>query len=640
MDGHPHVTAKSIRATLARQRALALDLYYNECREVGRHLSQSESRVSVAEEILARIKLYEGHFQKAAHSIPMRHRNMPYRVFLRLISARLQATYDDAAFPYESPEEFIADIELIAGSLRAHHGHHAGLFSVKRLLRRAQTFGFHLATLDIRQHALVHRRVVGEALLEPDWLELSSEQRTARLKEALERRESPLGELSSEGRRTLAVFQTIAHCRRKYGRASIGPYIVSMAHGPDDVLSVLLLARWGHLGPKGADVPIDVAPLFETAEDLQNAADIMRRLLNDERYRKHLSARGDQQMVMIGYADSNQDGGMVSACWTLQTAQRELVEVLAEFGVSLTLFHGRGGTISRGGGRVHDAVLAAPYGAVSGRLRMTEQGESINAKYGLRGIAMRSLEQTLSSVLWVTANPPRPSAPEQDWQAAMAEIASQSREAYKSLVEDSPDFDRYFRLATPIDVIERMNEEEDAERDIEATALAQLAANRWEFAWTQNRCLLPAWFGFASGVEKRIERSGSDAVRDMFAQWPFARVLLSEIETALAKSDLDIAERYSELAGELHARYFPLIRAEYDRSVALVLALTGQAKLLENSDTLRRAIRLRNPYVDPMSLLQINLLERWRRSDGQDGEVFNALIASVNGIANGMQNTG
>jgi phosphoenolpyruvate carboxylase len=640
MDGHPNVTAKSIRATLARHRSLVLDLYYNECRDLARLLSQSDSRIGAGDELRSRSELYARHFPKAAHAIPARHRSMPYRVFLRLVSARLQATYDDAAFPYESPEEFIADIELIASSLRAHRGHHAGLFAVKRLLRRAQTFGFHMATLDIRQHAVVHRRVVGEALNEPDWPALSSERRTARIKEALERRESPLGALSSEGRRTLGVFQTIAHCRRKYGRTSIGPYIVSMAHGPDDVLSVLLLARWGHLGPKGVEIPIDIAPLFETVEDLQNAAPIMRRLLSDEFYRKHLRGRDDHQMIMIGYADSNQDGGMVSACWTLHKAQQALIETLAEFGVRLTLFHGRGGTISRSGGRLHDAVLAAPFGAVSGRLRMKEEGEIINAKYGLRGIAMRTLEQTLSSLLWITAKPPQPREREQHWQVVMQEIALASREAYRQLVNDSAEFEAYFRAATPIDVLERLGIGKNDGAEAAEGAPPKLGTAQWEFAWTQNRGLLPGWFGFAIGVGRGIERFGASEVRDMFTQWPFARVLIADVEVALAKADLDIAERYSQLAGPLHDRFFPQIRGEYQRSVELVLQLTGQVKLLECGDTLRRAIRLRNPYVDPMSLLQVSLLERWRRGDRRDDDVLTALLASINGIAHGMQNTG
>lgn len=639
MHGDASITAKSIRATLVRQRALLLNLYFDECGDLARNLSQCVGRIGVAPELHTRSELYAGHFAKAAHSVSARHRSMPYRVFLRLVQARLQATFDDTTYPYESPAEFIADIELVAGSLRANHGQHAGLFAVKRLLRRARTFGFHMATLDVRQHAIVHRRVIGEVLNETDWLERSSAARTARITEALERRESPLGTLPSEARRTLAVFQTIAHCRRKYGSDSVGPYVVSMAHGPDDVLSVLLLAKWGHLGSKGANVPLDIVPLFETGEDLQSAGQIMTGLLNDERYRKHLKGRGDHQMVMIAYSDSNHDGGLVSVYWSLYEAQQELIKTLRGFGIRLTLFHGRGGMISASRGHVHEAVLAAPEGAVSRHFRVAEQGETINANFGLRGIAMRTLEQNLSALLSVTAKPPAIPTEQEHWHEIMGAIADASREAFKGLVAGSEGFERYFRCATPIDVIERLGigvrpvDQADDEFN-------NLTAASWEFAWAQNRCLIPDWFGFAAGMAHGIERYGEDALSEMFSHWRFLRVLVEDVEVSLAKADLDIAERYSALSGDLHERFFPIIRDEYVRSVEFVLKLSSQSKLLENSDTLRRAIRLRNPYVDPMSLLQVNLLERWRASGREDDEVLQALEASINGIAHGMQNTG
>ncbi|HET7609373.1 MAG TPA: phosphoenolpyruvate carboxylase, partial [Gammaproteobacteria bacterium] len=638
MDGNPHVTAKSIRHTLARQRALVLDLYYRECAELAAHLSQGLRRVGVSEELLRRTEQYTGHFPEAAASLPSRHRQMPYRAYLRLVAARLKATYDDHAYPYESPNELVADLELLADSLRANKGRNAGLFAVRRLLRRVRTFGFYLATVDIRQNALVHRRVIGEGLQEPSWLSADDEQRARRLEEALERRESPLGALSSEGRRTLAVFQTIAHCRRKYGRESIGPYIVSMAHGPDDVLSVLLLAKWGHLGSKGESVPLDIAPMFETGEDVERAPKIMERLLSDKLYREHLRARGDHQIVKLGYSDSHRDGGIAATRWSLQKAQQALVATMARHGVALTIFHGRGGTVSRSGGAQHEAVLAAPRGAISGRLRMTEQGENINTKYGLRGIALRTLEQLLSAVLLVTARPPPENPAEARWQSIMEEIANASRGAYQSLLSDPDDFIEYFRAATPIDVIERIgSRSERAELSDSAT---ELRAAPWVFAWTQSRCLLPSWYGVATGLKKAIDAHGEEVLVEMFEQWHFFRVLLSDVATALAKADLDVAARYSVLAGERHEKFFPAIRREYRACVDLILRLTRQNELLEASRTLRRAIRLRNPYVDPMSFLQVDLLERWRAGGRQDGPVLQALTASINGIAHAMQGTG
>ncbi len=640
MDGNPNVTAKDIRETLARQRNLILNKYYSECQGLFEQLSQSDSQVNVSEEVRQRSALYAEHFPKAAHSVPARYRQMPYRVFLRAIEARLQSTYDGTAFPYESAEEFTADIELIAGSLRANKGKNAGLFSVQRLLRRVRTFGFHMATLDIRQNALVHQQVIGEALGEKDWLGRSSEDRTKRLKIALERRESPLEPLSSEARRALAVFQAIAHCRRKYGVRSIGSYVISMAQGPDDILSVLLLAKWGDLAPKGGAIPLDITPLFETVKDLENASMVMERLLKDDTYKEHLKNRSGHQTIMVGYSDSNKDGGLASARWTLQKTQAELVKILSMNGTELTLFHGRGGTVSRGGGRVNEAIKASPPGAIAGRLRVTEQGEMVNAKFGLRAIAMRTLERTVSSVLWVSASKRAPHPEESRWESVMETIASASHGAYQKTIYDSADFSRYFREATPIDVIERLDIGSRPVSRVEDGEIRSLRAIPWVFAWTQSRFLLPGWFGIGTGLEEARNKHGDAVLKEMFDAWDFFKVLLCDVEVVLGKTDINIAERYSELAGKLHCQYFPIIRDEYDRSIDLVLQIREQNKLLENDETLRRSIRLRNPYVDPMSLLQVTLLKRWRLAGREDDATLKALKASVHGIAYGMQNTG
>src|SRR5690606_12578529 len=296
-------------------------------------------------------------------------------------------------------------------------------------------------------------------------------------------------------------------------------------------------------------------------------------------YRNHLRSRADEQMIMIGYSDSNKEGGMVAARWGLQKAQKRLVRTLAELGIRLTLFHGRGGTISRGGGRLTEGLLAAPEGAVNGRLRMTEQGETINAKYGLRGIAMRSLEQTLSAVLWLTARPPPPHPKQADWQAMMQEIADESRLAYKRLVYDRPDFATYFREATPIDVIERLNIGSRPAAREGGGGIEDLRAIPWVFAWTQNRCLLPGWFGFATGLAGAIERHGDGALKEMLEHWPFFGVLINDVEAVLAKADIEIAAHYSRLSS-LHDEFFPIIRDEYERCVRLILELTRRDELL------------------------------------------------------------
>ncbi|MBT8103356.1 MAG: phosphoenolpyruvate carboxylase [Gammaproteobacteria bacterium] len=640
MDGNPNVNAKTIRATLARQRSLILNLYYNECGSISAKLSQSADRVGFTEALFEKIEEYRGIFPNAYHAVPARHRDMPYRVFLRLVQQRLQSTYDDDIYPYEKVGHLIADIELIAESLSCNKGRNAGLFAVQRLLRRIRTFGFHLVTLDIRQDSDVHRRVIGECLGDDDWLDRSAQERAERIVEAIKTRESAPMNLSTQARKTLSVFQAIAFCRRKYGSKSIGPFIISMTQGADDILSVLLLAQWGELHNRRGDVPLDIAPLLETVDDLENGPAILESLLSTELYREHLSRRRDRQTVMIGYSDSNKDGGLASARWALQNAQETLVATVASQGIELTLFHGRGGTISRGGSKTHVAVLGAPPGTVNGRLRVTEQGEIINEKYGLRGIALRTLEQIAGSVALATALPKHRGNDMPEWHEMMDVIASESRRAYRKLIYDTPDFYDYFRKATPIDLIERMRIGSRPSSRRSQSGIGDLRAIPWVFSWTQSRFVLPGWYGVGSGLAKAAEQFGDEAFREMFAEWYFLRALTADAEMVLAKADLGIAELYSRLAGDLHDEFFPIIQKEYDLTQRLILEYSDHESLLEGDVTLQRAIMLRNPYVDPMSLMQVDLLARWRSSNCEDEDLFTALLASVNGIAQGLQNTG
>lgn len=640
MDGNPNVNAKTIRSTMARQRRLILDLYYHECGTLSGKLSQTSSRISMNRAVGDKIDRYRDVFQNAYHAVPLRHRGMPYRVLLRLVQQRLQATYDDDANPYESAAQLREDIQIIADSLAENKGQHAGLFAVRRLLRRIDTFGFHLVTLDVRQDAMVHRQVVGECLGEDDWLEWAPAARAARIVDAITSKESAPDTQSVQTRKTLAVFQAISFCRRKYGPQAIGPFIISMTQDTDDILSVLLLANWSELHTRRGNVPLDIAPLLETVDDLERGPDIIRSLLGNSLYREHLDYRKNKQMVMIGYSDSNKNAGLASARWALQNAQVALVETVAEENIELRLFHGRGGTISRGGGKTHAAVLGAPPGTINGHLRVTEQGEIINEKYGLRGIALRTLEQVTGSVLLATAMPQHRGNDLPEWHAMMQIIADTSRDFYRKLVFETPAFYEYFRQATPIDLIERMRIGSRPSSRRGGVGVDDLRAIPWVFAWTQNRLILPGWYGLGSGLAAAAEQFDDDAFRSMFQEWYFMRALVSDAEMVLAKADLGIAEIYSELAGDLHDEFFPLLKKEFNRTRDLILDYSGQTELLEGDRTLQRAIMLRNPYVDPMSLMQVDLLRRWRATDRQDSALFEALLASVNGIAQGLQNTG
>ncbi len=640
MDGNPNVGAKTIRSTMARQRSLVLDLYYRECAGLSAKLSQSSQRVKVSEQVLKRVEEYRGEFQNAYHAVPLRHRDMPYRVLLRLVQQRLQATYDDDAYPYESAKQFRADIRLIADSLAANKGQHAGLFAVRRLMRRIDTFGFHLVTLDVRQDAMLHREVIGECLGIEDWLDWTPAERTQRIVEAITMKDPPPLQQSIVVRKTLAVFQAISFCRRKYGKDAIGPFIVSMTQGADDILSVLLLANWSELHNRRGEVPLDVAPLLETVDDLNAGPQILRELLANELYRNHLTQRNDKQTVMIGYSDSNKDSGLAAARWALQNAQLALVDSMKSAGVKLLLFHGRGGTISRGGGKTHAAVLGSPPGTVNGYLRVTEQGEIINEKYGLRGIALRTLEQAVGSVALATALPQHRGGDLPEWHAMMEVIADVSRKTYRELVYDTPEFYDYFRNATPVDVIERMRIGSRPASRRSGGGVTDLRAIPWVFSWTQSRHILPGWFGVGSGLAAAADKFGDDAFREMFREWYFMRALTADVEMVLAKADLGIAESYSKLAGNLHEQFFPLITAEFARTRDLILKYSDHKELLEGDATLQRAIMLRNPYVDPMSMLQVDLLQRWRAGNCEDEKLFQTLLESVNGIAQGLQNTG
>jgi phosphoenolpyruvate carboxylase len=498
-----------------------------------------------------------------------------------------------------------------------------------------------MVTLEVRQDAEVHRKVVGECLGEEDWLELTAAERAERIIEAINTRENAPMTLSTRARKTIAVFQAIAFCRRKYGKRAIGPFIVSMTEGADDILSVLLLAQWGELQNRRGEVPLDVAPLLETVDDLHAGPDILKALLSSDLYRAHLQRRKNRQTIMIGYSDSNKDGGLASSRWAIQNAQEMLVNAMASEDIELTLFHGRGGTVSRGGSKTHVSVLGAPPGTVNGRLRVTEQGEIINEKYGLRGIALRTLEQITGSVALATAMPRHRGNDMPEWHDIMDDIAAESRKAYRGLVYDSPEFYDYFRKATPLDVIQRMRIGSRPASRRSQSSIDDLRAIPWVFAWTQARFTLPGWYGFGSGLAKAVDKYGKEAVGDMFREWFFLRSLVADAEMVLAKSDLGIAALYSRLAGdELHEQFFPNIQAEFELTRDLILEYSDHASILEGDITLQRAIMLRNPYVDPISLMQVDLLSRWRASNHEDGEVFDALLATVNGIAHGLQNTG
>lgn len=640
MDGNPNVGPDTISHTLRRQREMIIGRYIAEVRELFGHLSQSRSRVSVDPELEQRCLDYRQAMPGVAAGIPARYDDMPYRILLWFSWARLDATLAGEVHAYRSADEFRADVELITGSLRRHQGEHAGLLRASRLVRRVATFGFHLATLDLRQDAAVHRAAVGLLLGDAAYVDAGTDQRTTVLRRVLPSVAALAKPAPSEVARTLEVFNRVAEALDVYGPEAIGPYIISMAHGPDDALAVLYLARCAGMAGQGGAVPLDVAPLFETVGDLDHAAGTLGALLDDPLYRAHVAARGERQIVMLGYSDSSKESGLAASRWALYRAESALSDVAYRAGVELTLFHGRGGTPSRGGSKPRAGILAQPPGVIRGRMRITEQGEIIHAKYGLRGIALRTLELMTGAVLEVSAARGDEPEPPPEYLEIMSAVAGAGRSAYRGLVYDDPDFIAYFRSATPIDVIERLEIGSRPASRRPGGGVKDLRAIPWVFSWVQNRHLLPGWYGVGTGLATAIDTHGEALLHDMTDHWSFFDNLLADVEMALAKADMGIAERYAGLAGEVGERLFPRILAEYARTRELICTIRGISEPLEREPVLQRSIRLRNPYVDPISLLQVDLLARWRANDRKDPDLEEALKVTVRGIARGMQNTG
>jgi phosphoenolpyruvate carboxylase len=640
MDGNADVHGKTIRETLHRHQQLIVSTYFNECAQLAETLSQSANRVPVSEALAKRIESYTALLPGGQELAPARHDRQPYRIFFGQLRERLRATYDGRPNAYQNAEELLADIQLAAESLVANRGRHAGHFLVRRFVRRVRTFGFHLATLDITQHAQVHDEVIAQGLGSPEWPALSGEERLGRLRAMLARDQGPTSALDAIGRRCLGVFEAIAQARHKYGARSIGQYVVNGVRGPEDVLAVLLLARWADITDKRTgECPLDVAPMLESINALEQAGTLYGRLNSEPAYRRHLASRDKRQQVVIGYSDPNKEGGIAASRWALQVAQIQLVEAARDAEVELTLFHGRGGTPPRGGGRTEHLVEAAPHGAIRGVLRLTEQGEVVNQSYGLRPIAMRTLERTFAAVALATAHvdqapPPPPQV------AAMATIAARSLEAYRRLAFGDPQFFEFFRAATPLDVIERMHIGRRPAMRAGGSGVTALRAIPWVFAWTQSRHMLPGWFGFGSGLEAGFAEHGEDVMRRMLAEWPFFRHLFDDVEAMLARTDLEIAAHYDALASDTLRAHSDAIRHEFELTVNHVLRMRGTACLLDNDPTLQRAIMLRNPYIDPMHLMQVDLLQRWRAGGRRDEALFAALRATISGIAQGLQATG
>jgi len=657
-DGNPFVTAAVTEQTLRAHNALALRLLRRGLERLHGHLSTTD-RLGVDDELLRSLDADSGLFPEEARRAEERYARQPYRQKLLYVYRRLGATLEASqrawradhvvrAGTYAGAGELLLDLRLLQRSLRRHGGARLADGRLATLARQAEIFGFHLASLDLRQHSARHASAVAEALerygLVKDFAAAPEEQRARTLTdEILAGR--PLAphrlDFSPETNETIELFRLARRAHERVGSRGIESYVVSMTRGPSDLLAVLLLAR-----DAGVSDSLDVVPLFETVADLHQAPATMEKLFSNPAYARHLKARGGAQTVMVGYSDSNKDGGYLSANWELHLAQRALAAVCGQDGVRLTLFHGRGGTVGRGGGPTNRAILAQPPESVGGRLRLTEQGESVTNRYANPALARRHLEQLVHAVL--VASGPRPTgSPSRGgaWQQALEGLSPLAEAGYRRLVHETPALVRYLHAATPLEEIGRLNIGSRPARRAGAQGLADLRAIPWVFAWTQSRVTLPGWYGLGSAVEAwagaREERWA--LLRTMYREWAFFKTMVDNAQLALRGADMLIARVYATLAEAADREaVFPSLSEEYGRSESALCRITGQQDLLDEAPWLQRSIRVRNPYIDPMNYVQVALLRRLRAEPlGPEAEELrDAIRLAVNGIAAGLRNTG
>jgi len=654
-DGNPFVNEAVLRRTLRMQSSRVFEHYLAELHALGAELSVTTLVAQVSPELQA---LAERSPDTSAHR-----RDEPYRRALTGVYARVAATtraldqYEPLrhavgeAPPYASPAEFGADLDVIHRSLQANGSALLARGRLRRLRRAVGVFGFHLAALDLRQNSDVHERVVTElfAAARPDvcYSALDEAGRVRLLVEELATARllgSPYLEYSAETRSELDILQAASQLQKLYGEACIPNYVISKCDGVSDVLEVVLLLREvGLFRAADASLRCNVVPLFETIADLRAAARTMDELLSLPVYARLLASRGAAQEVMLGYSDSNKDGGYLTSRWELYKAQTALVETFRRHGVRLRLFHGRGGSVGRGGGPSYEAILAQPGGSVQGQIRLTEQGEVIGVKYANPEVGWRNLEVLAAATLEATMLGGSAPQPPTRYVEALDELSASAFAAYRSLVYETPGFEDYFWESTVISEIAELNIGSRPASRSKSRSIETLRAIPWVFSWSQCRLMLPGWYGFGSAVEAWLEGrdEGLELLREMHREWPFFASALSNMEMVLAKADLAIASRYAALVTDekLRDTIFQRIRAEFDATSSALLRILGTDRLLAGNPQLAGSIRYRFPYLDPLNHIQIELLRRYRAGD-KDERSRRGIHLTINGIAAGLRNSG
>jgi phosphoenolpyruvate carboxylase len=623
-DGNPLVTPACTRDALQIARETILGYYIERVNDLIWQLSPSTYQVPVSTELQSALNTYAATVS-APDLNPKRHPPQEvYRRFLDYVLARLVLAHDDHDNPsaYRNAAEFRTDLSLARQSLSATGGERIARFLFDPLLRQVDTFGFHLHTLDVREHARVHKR----ALLEFSGVVAATG-----------------GSLpAAPSKESLNLFDSlrmVSAVKREYPKEAIRSYVISGAQSVSDVTALVSLAELSGVqvaATNGSDPGVMPVPLFESIEDLRNCPEVCRNLWSSSDYARLLDSWGRRQEVMLGYSDSNKDGGMLTSTWEIYKAHRALHQVAAECNVKLTLFHGRGGTVGRGGGPTHHAIIAQPQGAFTGQIKITEQGEVMNWKYSERILAERNLELMIAASLEALSRPGSVADLDQESEAALEQMSQDAFEFYREKIAENEAVLTYFEEATPVKELEHMRIGSRPTRRSSQHGLSDLRAIPWVFGWMQSRHVVPAWFGVGFALERF-----ADAKLEKLQQFPFFSELIANVEMGLAKADLSIARLYAGLVVDpvLREQVFSMLFEEFERTKAVVLRLTGQTTLLEKNPVLARSIRLRNPYVDPLSLIQVELLRRKRGGDDNDNLNY-ALAATINGIAAGLRNTG